>query len=103
MIAAVGMPPTMTPPGGRMGKKKKSSLYVDIDEAIKIRLDVLTSATRRKLNAEVQIAIEKHLAAEEPKYGLPLKPEEPTEQHAPPESPPAKPAKPTKKKNGGAS
>ncbi len=57
-----------------MAKKKKATLYVDIDANIKKRMDALAEARRRKLNAEVEIALERYLREEEPKEGLDSEP-----------------------------
>jgi len=45
-------------------KTPKATLYVEIDAALKEQLDRLAAANRRKLVAEVSIAIERHLRAE---------------------------------------
>lgn len=51
-------------------KRKKETLYADIDAGIKQRMDRLAEARKRKLNAEVEIALERYLDEEEPKEGL---------------------------------
>jgi predicted transcriptional regulator len=53
-----------------MAKKKTATLYVDIEARLKSRLDSLAKKRRRKLNAEVELALERYLAEEEPKEGL---------------------------------
>ena len=47
--------------------KKKATLYVDIDADTKARMERLAKARRRKINAEVELALERYLAEEEPK------------------------------------
>lgn len=51
-------------------KKKKATLYVDIDSDVKRRMDRLAAARMRKLNAEVQMALVRYLQAEEKREGL---------------------------------
>jgi Arc/MetJ family transcription regulator len=55
----------------RMAKKKKETLYVDIDADVKQRMVRLSDARLRKLNAEVEIALRRYLKEEEPKQPLP--------------------------------
>ena len=57
-------------------KKKKETLYVDIDAAVKRRISRLADRRYRKLNAEVEIALTRYLDQEEPKEGLSRKVEE---------------------------
>jgi len=45
-------------------KTPKATLYVEIDAGLKEQLDRLAAANRRKLVAEVSIAIERHLRSE---------------------------------------
>lgn len=53
-------------PGHAMGaKKEKSTLYVEIDKALKDRIDRLALVNGRKLVAEVTRALEFYLAAHE--------------------------------------
>jgi hypothetical protein len=54
----------------RMAKKKKETLYVDIDADVKQRMVRLSDARLRKLNAEVEIALRRYLTEEEPKESL---------------------------------
>lgn len=48
-------------------KPKKATLYVDLDERTKRRLDRLAKARHRKLTAEVQLALDRYLDVEEKK------------------------------------
>lgn len=48
-------------------KKPKLTLYVDLEPMTKRRLDRLATARRRKLTAEVQIALDRYLDEEEKK------------------------------------
>lgn len=51
-----------------MGKKKpKVTLFVEIDPALKARIDNSAERNGRKLNAEVSRALEYYLAAHEPR------------------------------------
>jgi hypothetical protein len=49
-----------------MAKKKTATLYVAIEASLKARLERLAKKHRRKLNAEVEIALERYLAEESP-------------------------------------
>jgi len=55
-----------------MAKKKpaKAALYVEIPADLKQRLDKLAERRMRKLNAEVTIALQKYVEAEEKADGL---------------------------------
>jgi predicted transcriptional regulator len=54
-----------------MAKKKKKTLYVDIDADLKDRLDRLAAAHARKLTAEVEMALREFLNREEAKLPPP--------------------------------
>lgn len=50
--------------------KKKATLYVDIAADLKARMERLATRRRRKINAEVELALERYLAEEEAKEGI---------------------------------
>jgi hypothetical protein len=69
-------PSVLTPLRASKMAKKKSTLYVDIDERLKRRLARLADHRHRKLTAEVALMVEKYLDAEERAEKLPPLPEE---------------------------
>lgn len=50
-----------------MTKKPKATVYADVDALTKRRLERLAKARHRKLAAEVQLALDRYLDAEEKK------------------------------------
>jgi hypothetical protein len=50
-----------------MARAKKVPLYVDMKEDLKRRMDRLAAHRRRKLTGEMELAVERYLAEEEPK------------------------------------
>jgi predicted transcriptional regulator len=50
-----------------MAKKKKKTLYANIDADLKDRLDRLAAASSRKLIAEIEMALRRYLDEEEAK------------------------------------
>lgn len=54
--------------------KKKASLYAEIDETLKRRLDRMATYHSRKIGAELSLALKRYLDAEEKKAGDDLPP-----------------------------
>lgn len=62
------MPATM--PNEKKKKRQTATLYADIDADLKRRMDRLAERRKRKINAEVELAIARYLREEEPKEGI---------------------------------
>ena len=53
-----------------MAREKKVSLFVEIPESLKVRLQALADLRSRKMTAEVILALRRYLEEEESKEGI---------------------------------
>jgi hypothetical protein len=61
---AVTVGSAVFPGRATMAKKKKATLYVDIDEKTKQIMDKVAEIRHRKLNAEVELALKQYIASD---------------------------------------